>query len=251
MTVTLERQIICWASSSPQGTVRSLRQLLPLLLQQLRSSGGRPSGGRRHSPPPRAGLRSPLEGAGQKPPGGTLPAPPGDFSDPELEERGMEEKTREFIYCELFTCTNSECFRFNLSIGQNQFHILLRWLPLQSLTVCETVVTDRLWTSCCLPYKRQDVTNCTTGPLLTPAGHHASLQRNSVCMRVCSQRPPHPLSVHVAASTSVYVCIMVCVCKRSGDNRWCERGKKGEKEIHWNRWRLIMKQLTVTVHHLS
>lgn len=86
MTVTLERQIICRASSSPQGTVRSLRQLLPLLQQQLRSSGERPSGGRRRNPPPRPGPRSPLEEAGRMPLEGTLPAPPGGFSDPELQE---------------------------------------------------------------------------------------------------------------------------------------------------------------------
>lgn len=75
----------CRASDSPQGTARSPRQLL-LLQLQLRSSGGRPSGGRRHSPPPRAGPRSPLEGADQKPLGGTLPAPQAGFSDPELED---------------------------------------------------------------------------------------------------------------------------------------------------------------------
>lgn len=92
MTETLKRQIICGASRSPQGSVHSLRQLPPPL-QQLHSSGGRPSGGRLHSPLPQAGHHSPLEGAGQKHPGGTLPEPPGGFSGPELGGRTEEEKT--------------------------------------------------------------------------------------------------------------------------------------------------------------
>lgn len=91
MTVTLQRQIMCRASSSPQGTVHSLRQLLPPPLQ-LHSFGGRPSGDQHHSPQPRAGPHSPLEGVGQKPPVGTLPAPPGGFSDQELNGKERKEK---------------------------------------------------------------------------------------------------------------------------------------------------------------
>lgn len=92
MTVTLQRQIMCRASSSPQGIVHSLRQLL-LLLQQLRSSGGRPSGDQRHNPQPQAGPHSPLEGVGQKPQVDMLPEPPRGFSYSELEVEERVKKT--------------------------------------------------------------------------------------------------------------------------------------------------------------
>jgi len=230
MTVTLERLIICRALISPLATVRSQRQLPPPLLPlQLRSSGGRLSGVRRHNPPPRPGPRSPRV-AGRKPPEDTLPAPPGGFSDPELHE-----KTRESMYCELAKWTHYWLREWNVSHSEtNQLCVSLRWLALQGLSPCETVMTDRLWTSCRLPYKTQgNIPKCSTGSLLPPAGHHAFLQQDVVCKCVCAHIKVLYIlylcmQLHLWAST--YACIMVgvcvCVCVCVGANRWCEEGNK-------------------------
>lgn len=168
MTVTLQRQIICSAPASPQGTGRSPQQLQPPLPPQLHSSGGRPGGDRRHSPPPRADLRSPPEGAGQKPPEGRAPALPGDSLDQELGEKETEECSTLWK-----TLQNKFVFEGNNSVHQS-FRILLCDFVtglniMQNLLkrAFQTAVTDELGTS------------CRTGPLLTPAGHHSVLQGGS------------------------------------------------------------------------
>ncbi len=171
------------------------------------------------------------------------------------------------LLIEAVCVSHSESFIFHFSTDQNQLHILLRWLSLCRALQC----VRQLWLTGC-----EQAAACHTKSrtsLTAALDHYWPLLATvppcseTVCVCVCvrsHKRPLHPLSMHVAASTSlcvcmyngVCVCVCVCVCVRvcvcvKAEWETQVMWEKKEKEIQWNRWRLIMKQLTVTVHHLS